>query len=739
MFRRLGEVAVRFPIPIIVLWVALAAGVTVVAPRLSDVISTSHASYLPASANSQQATAAIQKAFPRAPASSAIVVVTGPKAQREAAVAAISRYARQGLTPAPSRVQSVATDPQLRAVLDSKDGAATLINLGWKQPDTSSQPGEAVKHLRAYIAAHPYANVTARVTGDVPINLDYQDQINRSSEVTTLATVALVLGIMLLLFRSLVLPIVPLMTIGISILISMGVVATLARNGMIVSQNTPIFMIVLLAGAGTDYCLFLANRYREELLNGAEPAEAVVTTVTHVGDSIASSAVAVMVGMGGMAFAQFGLFNTTGPAVAVSVGITLIAGLTLTPALLALLGRRTFWPARVTVARPSRLWAPLARNVTRHPVIAMLALLVVLAPLNLSVLRTSQTFDFLSDLGNTVEAHAGFNTIEQHYGAGNSQPQTLVIVAPGSLRNSRDLARLDRLNAQLAGLHDATQVLGPTRPAGRPIPYAAYATVPQVAAALDQNLSADGRTATFTVVGATDPYSARAHTLLDAAQARAAAAFPESHVYSAGTTAVAADIQTVSHDDLVRIALFVLGGILVVLVLLLRSVVAPIYLLATVLLSFGATLGGTTLVFQGLAGQSGIVYWVPFLMLTFLIGLGIDYNILLMTRVREEARKGGRYRSAVAHAVERTGSIITSCGLIMAGTFGTLLLASVTGLRELGFAVGVGILFDTFLVRSILVPSLVVIFGRFSWFPGNLVRVRPEVLPRLSTEAEPAA
>ncbi len=210
-------------------------------------------------------------------------------------------------------------------------------------------------------------------------------------------------------------------------------------------------------------------------------------------------------------------------------------------------------------------------------------------------------------------------------------------------------------------------------------------------------------------------------------------------MYSAGTTAVAADIQTVSHDDLVRIALFVLGGILVVLVLLLRSVVAPIYLLATVLLSFGATLGGTTLVFQGLAGQSGIVYWVPFLMLTFLIGLGIDYNILLMTRVREEARKGGRYRSAVAHAVERTGSIITSCGLIMAGTFGTLLLASVTGLRELGFAVGVGILFDTFLVRSILVPSLVVIFGRFSWFPGNLVRVRPEVLPRLSTEAEPAA
>ena len=174
-------------------------------------------------------------------------------------------------------------------------------------------------------------------------------------------------------------------------------------------------------------------------------------------------------------------------------------------------------------------------------------------------------------------------------------------------------------------------------------------------------------------------------------------------------------------SDLVRIAIFVLGGILLVLVLLLRAAVAPIYLLATVLLSLGATVGTTTIVFQGIGGQNGLVFWVPFLILTMLIGLSTDYNILLVSRVREEARRHGDYRAAVATAVERTGGIITTCGLVLAGSFGTLMLASVTGLRELGFAVAFGVILDTLLLRTILVPALVVLMGERSWFPGHLV------------------
>jgi uncharacterized membrane protein YdfJ with MMPL/SSD domain len=377
--------------------------------------------------------------------------------------------------------------------------------------------------------------------------------------------------------------------------------------------------------------------------------------------------------------------------------------------------------------------------VTRHPALALVLLLALLVPLNLAVFKTSQSFNFLTDLNSTVEARAGFATVQDHFGAGNSMPQTLVVSAPSSLRNAQGLAQLDRLAATLSRLPDAASVQGPTRPAGQPIPYGAYATNPSVAAVLDLNLSADGRVATFSIVSADDPYGAGAHTLLQRAQDAAAASFPGAEVHTGGTTAQTADLQTVTHDDLVRIALFVLGGILIVLALLLRSIVAPLYLLATVLLSFGATLGATTLVFQGLGGQAGLVYWVPFLMLTFLIGLGIDYNILLMSRVREEWAAGGAYGDAVARAVERTGGIITSCGLIMAGTFGTLILASVTGLRELGFAVGAGIILDTFLVRSILVPAIVILFGQLSWFPGGLKQAAAPARPRTVVEAEPAA
>lgn len=720
MFRPIGAFAARFPVPIVLGWIVVLIAVLVTTPSLSSVISSSQAKYLPASANSQQAAALLRKAFPQNPASSALVVVTGPPNARNAAVAALSNYAAHQLTPAPSSVASSSLPPQLRPQWESRDGAASMIMLGWAQPDTSVLPTNSVNHLRAYIAAHPYPGVIARLTGDVPINVDYQAQVNKSTSVTTIATVALVIIIMLLLFRSPILPLVPLLTIGLSVMISRGIVALFATHGMVVSQNTPIFMIVLLAGAGTDYCLFLASRYKEELQNGVESVEAVITTVTHVGASIASSGVAVIVGLGGMAFARYGLFNTTGPAVAISVAITLVIGLTLAPALLTLLGRRAFWPTQVAVARPSRFWGPLSRWVTGHPIVALLSMLVILLPLNAAVLGTRQSFNFLTDLNPTVEARAGYDTINQHYGVGNTQPQIVVIAASHSLRNAVDLARLDALNVTLADLPGIVSVQGPTRPAGQPIPYQADAISPQIAAAMARNLSATGRVAQFTVVGTADPYSTQARALAATVQATAIAAFPLAQVHSAGTSVYTADTKSVIQDDTARIALFVFGGILLVLIVLLRSLVAPIYLLVTVALSFGATLGLTTLAFQDLGGQPGLAYWVPILVLVFLIGLGIDYSILLMSRVREEAAKGGVYREAVAYAVERTGAIISSCGLILAGSFGTLVLASVTGLRENGFAVGVGIMMDTFLIRSILVPSIVVIFGQVSWFPGRL-------------------
>jgi uncharacterized membrane protein YdfJ with MMPL/SSD domain len=349
---------------------------------------------------------------------------------------------------------------------------------------------------------------------------------------------------------------------------------------------------------------------------------------------------------------------------------------------------------------------------------------VVLLPLNLAVLKTGQNFNFLNDLSSSVEAHGGFNAVEAHYGAGNALPGSLVIRANQSLRAADGLRRLDTLDAELAALPGIRSVQGPTRPAGRPMAYAEFASSPQIRAALARNLSADGTVAQYTLTTSADPYGAQAQAAMRAVLTTAERAFPQAVVHTGGASVNVTDIHDVINSDLARIALFVLGGIFIVLALLVRAIVAPVYLLITVMLSLGATVGATTLVFQGLGGQDGLVFWVPFLILTMLIGLATDYNILLISRVREETAKDGDYRAAVTRAVERTGGIITTCGLVLAGSFGTLMLGSVTGIRELGFAVAFGVIFDTAILRTVLVPALVVLVGEWSWFPGRIA-LRP--------------
>ena len=614
MFRRLGQFAVRYPRQIIVCWFVVLIAVLVSTPRLASVVSSSQSTYLPATANSMQAQSLLLQGFSsRFVRSSAQIVLTGPQAARNAAIADYSNFAAHDLNPAPFSVLSDTLTPQFRKTLDSADGAATLITVGWKAVDSTSTPTKSLKALRSYIKAHPYPGVVAKTTGDVAINLDYQTQVGISTNITTVATIVLVVLIMLLVFRSVALLLVPLLTIGLSVVISFGLVAELGTHGMVISNNTPIFMIVLLAGAGTDYCLFIASRYREELSQGKDPATALVETMTHVGEAITFSAAAVFLGVGGMIFAQFGLFNTTGPAVAIGIVVMLAAALTITPALLALLGHNAFWPTHSLAVSPPRFWVTVGRRVTTHPVIAVVLLLVLLLPLNAAVLKTSQDFNFLTQLGPKIEARSGSTIVQAHFGAGKYSPTVLVISDPSSFWNTGKLDALDALATRLLAIPGVATVQGPTRPVGQPIPYRYYQAEPKVQAAIARDISTDGHVVQFTVTTTGDPYGSAARVVLQQVLSTAATAFPDAQVHTSGGSSFAADVHDVINSDLLRIGLIVVGGIFLVLVLLLRAVVAPLYLLATVLLSLGATVGATTLVFQGLVGDErpGILGAVP--------------------------------------------------------------------------------------------------------------------------------
>lgn len=864
MFARLGRLAARHRWPIIIVWLALAAGVTAFAPNIDDVAVNDTRAFLATEAPSLEAYKAVKEAFPeRISPSSTVIVVdagTGNRADQGAAWEFLrtldSWFAGPAVPTVVDRVASpVSGDEQTAKALVSADGEVALIIVTFNAGGTEYPTKEALVRIGQELTAAP-EGLDVYMTGDASIIGAYDEATRNSIDSTTWITILLVVLILLAVYRSPVSPIIPLLTISLAYLISRGIVAFLGDGTIGVSGYTNIFLIVVLFGAGTDYCLFLISRFREEIVGDHAPGEAVAETVRTVGETIASSAGTVVVGLSTMAFAELGLFNTTGPSVAIGVVVALLAGLTFTPALLSLLGTRAFWPRRTQHAERHRLWNAWAGVITGHPWTALLVTLAVLLPLALYGRGLTNDFDLLQDLPADTNARMGFDVLAEHMGAGTMQPLTVVVQGGEDYGTAEGLAKLDELSASIAAVEGVSSVRGlssslaergtlsvetqladqlagvregraalaaATAPGaggagsapaldpqmlqqaqqglldlfaylqqlGREIPRAAadpgyaeamgalssmsqavqgatvgpevistfvteldrlaagldtlHATFAQQDAVMlpatyvatneglrslrDAYLSADGRSARLQVVLAYGPYTPEALRTADALRVlvdREGPGFVE------GGSAIVADLRDGSNRDMIRAVVFVLLGVFLVLVLLLRALVAPLYLILTILVSYGATLGIVRLVFGGILGVAGVTWWVPMFMFVMLVALGMDYNIFLMGRVKEEVARSG-HRLGVRTAVARTGGIITSAGIIMAGTFAAMMSASILGLVQVGFAVAVGVLLDTFVVRTALVPSIAVLLGEWSWWPRRGRRVRT---PAQEPEAE---
>jgi len=896
MFARLGSVAVRFRWPILGAWILLAVVLTLTAPNIDDVAVSDQRAFLPSHAPSLEASQLLRKYFPdRYAPSSAVVVVDAGQGNRIYAESGSPSTSNPSTTPrhggasnpgsaspvpspasstspaagfiagltdwlsaaeAPEAVDQVFSptlgDEQTRASLVSPDGQVALLLVRFAKVGTEPTTKEAMAALRERLRQAP-AGVTAYMTGDGPILAAYASSSRGSVDSTTWITITLVVVILLLIYRSPVSPFIPLLTISLAYAISRAVIASLGSGPLTISMYTNVFLIVVLFGAGTDYCLFLISRFREEMADVTTPEPAVKTTVRSVGETIASSAGTVIVGLAMMIFAELGLYNTTGPAIAIGVVIALLAGLTLTPALLTVLGELAFWPRKARHLRESGYWYRWADGVVRRPLLALLVPVVVLVPLAVYGSGLSRDFDLLGDLPAEAEARRGFNVLATHFGPGQMQPLNVVAVDQAGLDTPDGLARVDALAEQLEALPhvklvrsftgslpdpatlsvasqlrtqsqavsqglaslEAALASGQTSPASRALleeaaaalkdvygyltqlaagypetssqpgyqqavrallglaavqaaltdpapnepPSAQQASFAQVRLYLqdlisgldsletyfaprpearllprlylerneglralrDAYFSTDGAAARLLVVLDTGPYTPEALGTVD--HIRQVMAQSGLHGGVEGNSAVLLDLREASSRDLTRAYVFVLAGILVVLVLLLRALVAPLYLILTILLSYSATLGVTRLLFVDLLGQEGITWWVPLFMFVMLVALGMDYNIFLIGRVKEEVA-GGDIKQGTRRALARTGGIITSAGIIMAGTFASMMSSSLLGLLQIGFAVTFGVLLDTFVVRTTLVPALTVLLGRWAWWPRRRLDVR---------------
>ncbi len=478
MFERLGSAAFRFRFLILLVWVVAAAFALAFAPSLTKVGSTDQSSFLPATTESIRARTVLERAFPReVSAGSATIAFSRESGLTTADATYIGQVASwitgpdvpADLRDIVSGVQTPESDPQLASIMRSPDGKLEMMTVNLTVASMAGGAGGAVDALRARLEQTVPAGMQAHVTGSAGISLDYMNAVVKGTDSTLLVTIVLVVVILLLVYRAPLAALVPLATIGAAFLVSRGVLGYLASAGWKISSLLDTFVVVLVFGVGTDYTIFLISRFREEVSKGDWHA-ASQATVKRIGAVITASAATVIVGLGSMAFGQFGMIQTTGPALATSIFVTLVAGLTLTPALLGIFGHYLFWPMHErdeSTVNPRSFFARLAAAVSRRPAFVagalVLALLVPVA--GIPAMRTN--FDAISDLPVTSDARAGFDLVAQHLGKGKIMPVNGVIEAgtgtnllsPASLAQVRDATRAV---AGTVGVQSVTSLISPT-------------------------------------------------------------------------------------------------------------------------------------------------------------------------------------------------------------------------------------------------------------------------------------
>ncbi len=746
IYAALGRFDVRFRYLIVVAWVVITIVGIRAFPSLSSVVpNTTINSFLPASAPSIQASNLAAPFQNLQYASATIVASRAGGALSAADQAAIDRL--ETLVRAMPNVTTV-RDRQV-----SSDGAARQVVV---QADVSrSGTGTGATLVSAIRAAFGQvgapAGLTFHLTGTLASAVDNADASQTTQKATQYLTYLLIIGLLLIAFRALLAPVLTLIPAALVLALSSPVIAgAVTRLGIQASPNAQVVLIVLVLGAGTDYGLFLTFRVREELRRGLDPKEAVVRAVQTVGETITFSALTVIAALWTLVIAQFGIYQSLGPALAIGIALMLLASLTLTPALLAIFGRAVFWPTstRPRERVPASLWGRLTGSLIQRPALTLSVGVALFLALAVGQLGTSLS-GFVGQTSGPADADStvGTTVIAAHYPNANQNPAQIVLRFPQSIWS--DLNSLATAEQGLQNISSIQSVLGPLNPngvlltvaeltqlhsaLGNPqelpaVPPANSPVSPQAYnayRATGQYISADGQTVQFVaILKDTSSSSAALNAIpgLRSAVAQVAASADASQNGVVSANAFAYDITQTSQSDLSHIIPLVTILIAILLALVLRSLIAPLYLVISVVLSYLAAWGLVALVFVHLEGNDGVEFLLPFVLFVFLMALGSDYNILVMTRVREEAQSKP-LREAVREAIARTGGTVTAAGTILAGTFAVLGIASSADqIRSIGFGVAAGILMDTFLIRTLLIPAVVVLLGKWNWWPSPLFR-----------------
>ncbi|MEI7554211.1 MMPL family transporter [Candidatus Chlorohelix sp.] len=757
---------------VLIVWILLTGLLSSLPPKLSSLYDDNLASDI-GDQESVRASKLLEQAFPNRKGLPAIIAFYNPSGLTDSDFATaqkVSDWLVSGNQPPKvGQVLSIYTVPQSRSQLVSANGTTMTMIVSLNILSSSDKSlTDTVKAIREFtdpLDGHG-SPLQVKVTGAGGVAADAQLVFVGTDVALLLTTVALVMVLLIVIYRSPVLALLPLIAVGITQSVIGGILALAVKANLFgISQMDSSIMTILLFGAGTDYTIFLVSRYREELHSAPDRLTALRTAYYGVASAILSSAGTVIAALLVLLLAIVGIYHSLGPSLATAIAVMLIAGLTLVPALLAILGSFAFWPFRPDLKKNKistklTFWGKLARQVSHHPLQAVLGSLVFLLILSLGNLGVNNVYNFLTGFRQPTASASGYKILANNFEPGALAPFDVVIQLKDGTNAYQKLVEIDQISQAIATNSSVALVSGPTRPDGK-TPSVDPASLQQQFATLPPALTEAIRSGKMPTTGSmpggsslnpqiiglyaqtisyispsntvvrlqitlkSDPYGVPALDSVTpirtiAKQATQKAGLGE-NVSLTGMTAQLDDTRQASdHDKLIVIPLVILLTGLI-LGLLLRSLVAPLFLLAAVLLNFFAALGISSFLFTTIQGDDGLSYATPLYAFIFLVALGADYTIFLMSRVREEVAKLGIVEGT-QKAVTNTGGVITSAGIILAGTFLVLTILPLRDLYQLGIVVAVGILLDTFIVRGLLVPGLVLLLGDATWWPSKRLK-----------------
>lgn len=698
----------------VIIWLVVTVLLSVFAKGANEFATSVNSSGLPKDAKSMVAEEKIKQYFKNEEATPAILVFYSQRELDKNQLKTIDLVSKALVEKDMKDVKEIMPLYQLPEVakkgLISENGTTMILPVNLKSNLERKAINQAVQEIEKTAKKEiKDSGISMKITGPAGIVSDVIVSFSNANFILMTATVLLIFILLIVIYRSPLLALIPLIAAGIVHQVVNQTIGIFGDNGMSIQSESMSIMSILLFAALTDYALFIVARYKEELRKHEDKYFAMKLCMQEVSEPIFFSGGTVLAAMLVLFVAKFETYHNFAPIFSIALVIILLGGLTLLPALFVLLGRKAFWPSIPKVGdegtRSNHFWEKFAHIVMKRPVVSGTVVMILLVLLSLNVFKIDYSFNMIKSFPEKMESRQGYELLEKNFSPGELATTKLLIESSQKL----DIKKIEAFRQEIlkqGGIEKVTPDL--SNEAGKHTDHQNW-------------LIEDGKIAKLTIIFASNPYDQKTMDKLNELRDKGDSLLNKSGItgtklYFAGETAKQADTRSVNNRDTIVIVASITILITILLALQTRSIIAPLYMILTIILSYFTALGVSTFFFKNVFGYDAISYRIPVYLFIFLVALGVDYNIMLISRIKEEARTKP-ITEAIRLGLSRTGGVISSAGVILAATFAVLMTQPIMELFMFGFGAMIGVLIDTFLVRTVLVPAIMVKLGKWSLWP----------------------